>query len=746
MRRDRSQLSKRDRSGDHVATGERASTIQAASDRDRGDQARDRKAWTDAARFYEGHLHSHPGDAPIWVQLGHARKESSNYLGAEEAYRTAISLAPDDADIPLQLGHLMKLMGRTREAIDFYGKALRLEPSSGAYRELVGLGQTARADRLVGKIASGGFEPTMYLQINDLLHFLRVHKTPSGIQRVQLGIIIDGLMELRAEGEPRVEFVFNNIDDVRVWKASRQRLRRLVDYLADVGVEQIPLRQIVDDIFSDAVLVKPGEGDSFVVLGAFWGLPGNTQLMASLKRQGASIGIYIYDLIPITYPEYCVHQLTVDFTRDLCEALHLIDFAIAISEYSAQELRTFIAKHGFPNIPVEAVPLAHSLTGSQAVPAFDAADGPEWTDTIAELQGRDFVLCVCTIEARKNHRYLFDAWKALKQDGIAVPDLVFVGRRGWRVEEFFAQLENSNYLDGSIKVVHDLSDTELETLYRQCRFTVFPSIVEGWGLPVGESLSYGKLCVSSNASSMPEVGGDLVAYIDPLNLRAGIEILRDLITNSEKVAGWERRIREQFQPRSWSDVSRHLLSTALRLHQDTRNHKAEPPVARLRSGKFLRIVDLDRKAKLLPLDEYGALERLMLGPTWYAPESIGAWMKGTAGEISFQTGLAENTRVVVYLRFTAASSVIAATVMASSLAGDATELRLGADEAGMARLKAQVGRNGSLTIDVAAKGQFDLAAHSPRHFCVGLTAIAFADEQDSAARAELLELLLIDRF
>ena len=744
MSRDRLQLSNRaGRGSEAVMEVPQSSATPAASDRDKGDQARDARAWPEAARFYEDYLQSEPEDAAIWVQLGHARKESSDYLGAEAAYRTALSLAANDADVHLQLGHLMKLTGRTREAVDFYSRALRLEPSSNAHRELVGLGQERQADRLIGKVAVGGTEPTMFLQINDLLHFLRVHRTPSGIQRVLLGFISYGLAEAPAQGEPRVEFVFNQPDDVRVWRASRPKLQRLVDYLDQTSVDQLTVRQIVDDIMGDAVLVRPGAGDSFIILGAFWGMPGNTSLMSSLREQGASLGMYLYDLIPITFPEYCTHGLTVAFTRELCEALHFVDFALAISDYTASEMRAFIRKYGFPDIAVEAIPLAHSLTGAQALAAADGDDDLGWTETIKKLQGREFVLCVCTIEPRKNHRYLHDAWKMLKQEGLEVPDLVFVGRKGWCTDDFFAQLANSEYLDGSIVVLHDLSDAELATLYRACRFTVFPSIVEGWGLPVGESLSYGKLCVSSNATSMPEVGGTLVEYIDPLNLRAGVETLRDLILHPEKVADWERKIREQFRPRSWDDVARHFISASSRLHAG-RDRGRKTPVAMLKSGVLLRVGDLVRELKLQPVHAYADLQWLALGNDWYPPERFGAWMKGRTGNLGFATDLPAGRGIVIYLQLTAAPNASGLKVAFSGSLIGPEELPIHEGRSTTARLRAKVEDNGSIRVHLKVIGNYDSRVHHPRDFCIGLLSLAIVEEENLIARAEVVEQIMLN--
>src|ERR1700722_416456 len=84
--------------------------------RSRADAARDRRDWLEACNLYEEYLASAPGDVAIWIQLGHARKESGNLAGAEIAYRRGLVLAPDDPDGHLQLGHALKLSGQHDEA------------------------------------------------------------------------------------------------------------------------------------------------------------------------------------------------------------------------------------------------------------------------------------------------------------------------------------------------------------------------------------------------------------------------------------------------------------------------------------------------------------------------------------------------------------------------------------------------------------------------------------------------------
>lgn len=106
-----------------------------------GDNARDQRRWTEAAEAYRQYLALRPQDAGIWVQLGHALKESGFLDDAEAAYRKAIALDGAVADSYLQLGHALKLKGRRQDAGVAYARALSLDANNiYAREELVALG------------------------------------------------------------------------------------------------------------------------------------------------------------------------------------------------------------------------------------------------------------------------------------------------------------------------------------------------------------------------------------------------------------------------------------------------------------------------------------------------------------------------------------------------------------------------------------------------------------------------------
>jgi glycosyltransferase involved in cell wall biosynthesis len=137
------------------------------------------------------------------------------------------------------------------------------------------------------------------------------------------------------------------------------------------------------------------------------------------------------------------------------------------------------------------------------------------------------------------------------------------------VEDLLAELAESRYLDGKIILYSDLSDAELRETYRRCLFSVYPSILEGFGLPVAESLEQGKLCVASRRAAIPEVGGDLVDYIDPDDEAGTLAVLERAIFDDAYRGAREAQISAEYRPMSWAECVDVLLEKLDALSRDT---------------------------------------------------------------------------------------------------------------------------------------------------------------------------------
>jgi glycosyltransferase involved in cell wall biosynthesis len=156
---------------------------------------------------------------------------------------------------------------------------------------------------------------------------------------------------------------------------------------------------------------------------------------------------------------------------------------------------------------------------------------------------------------------LFRVWQRLLRELPAehVPTLVFAGHIGWMVADLIAQLDNCAWLDGKIVLCDQPSDAELEALYRGCRFTLFPSLYEGWGLPVTESLVFGKPCIISSATSLPEAGGKLARYFDPESVTDATRVIKATIEDEAGLAVWQALVAREFRPVAWDESARVML-------------------------------------------------------------------------------------------------------------------------------------------------------------------------------------------
>ena len=133
------------------------------------------------------------------------------------------------------------------------------------------------------------------------------------------------------------------------------------------------------------------------------------------------------------------------------------------------------------------------------------------------LEGGRFVLFVGTIEPRKGHGMLIRVWRRLLAAGIPqrhLFKLAFVGRRGWMVDDLFPQIDELSR-GGTLVHLADVSDGELTGIYRACAFCVYPSLYEGFGLPIVEAFSFGKAVIASTGGAVPETAHGLAPCLDP---------------------------------------------------------------------------------------------------------------------------------------------------------------------------------------------------------------------------------------
>lgn len=297
-------------------------------------------------------------------------------------------------------------------------------------------------------------------------------------------------------------------------------------------------------------------GDTLLVAGAGWSDPGHTARVAAVReRTGIRVALLVHDIIPLRRPEWFDPVAVARFGGWLDGMLALSDRLLAVSQSTARDVTDYRRMRGMTDCAVSVVRLGDGFSepgGGSVVPTASAVQG----------LGQSYALFVSTIEIRKNHALLVEAWRALLErlGPDRVPNLVFAGREGALTGDLMRQLRASDHLGGKVVLRHAASDGDIAALYRDCAFTLFPSLYEGWGLPVAESLAFGRPCLAACATSIPEVGGDLARYFDPLDLGGTVRAIEAVLRDPEGLAAWQRQIVAEFRPAPWSRTAEMILA------------------------------------------------------------------------------------------------------------------------------------------------------------------------------------------
>jgi glycosyltransferase involved in cell wall biosynthesis len=171
-----------------------------------------------------------------------------------------------------------------------------------------------------------------------------------------------------------------------------------------------------------------------------------------------------------------------------------------------------------------------------------------------------FVLAVGTFEVRKNYILLYQAMKLAQLEGRAFPHIVIAGRKGWLTDELAHILDLDPQARKGITWLENASDNELSWLYKNCMFTVFPSLAEGWGLPIVESLQHGKMSIASGVSSMLEIGDGLVDYFLPYDARECLQKVLYYVAENRYVS-MNEKVEKAYTTFTWDESYQELRSS-----------------------------------------------------------------------------------------------------------------------------------------------------------------------------------------
>ena len=209
----------------------------------------------------------------------------------------------------------------------------------------------------------------------------------------------------------------------------------------------------------------------------------------------------IFDLLPLKNPEWFPGTRSKEFFEGpIRESAQRATGIFAISQATKVDIQEL---YGIPGDKIIVTPLAPVISN----PALGSSPN--------NPPAQPFFLCIGTLEPRKNFGRILDAFKLLIGRRPELPHrLVVVGAYGWKSDQLANSFEHGGLKD-RVTWTGYCSDSELAYYYREADALIFPSLAEGFGLPILEAMASGTPVITSNCSSMPEVGGKAALYCDP---------------------------------------------------------------------------------------------------------------------------------------------------------------------------------------------------------------------------------------
>jgi FkbM family methyltransferase len=240
--------------------------------------------------------------------------------------------------------------------------------------------------------------------------------------------------------------------------------------------------------------------------------PVTIDVLASARRRGLRSAFVYHDAIPLRRPE---HASAASQHEIYMQQMLLVDLVVPVSQWVANDLVWFFREHDHaslsPTPKVTSIPLPGE---SQVVPRV--------TKPALVKECDHLILSVGTIEARKNQVTLLHAFEAFCKKNPNTDWQLFLA--GNLHPDVAPEIARAVALNPNIRYLQHVPDEELDALYRRCAFTVFPSVEEGFGLPIVESLWYAKPCICADFGAMNEVamGGGCLT----IDTRSEREVLR----------------------------------------------------------------------------------------------------------------------------------------------------------------------------------------------------------------------------
>lgn len=264
--------------------------------------------------------------------------------------------------------------------------------------------------------------------------------------------------------------------------------------------------------------------------------------------------VTIHDMALFRYPDYFTPWQRYSWLTLLPIVARRANLIITVSEFSKSEIVSVLG------VAPDKVCVVYNGASANFQPL-----GTTQVERIKQKYALDeFVLVVGTLEPRKNTKRLLQAFAQLKQQGVS-HTLVHVGAKGWFYNDILAEIDRLNIKE-SVRMLGYISLEDLNALYSAAAVAAYPSLYEGFGLPVLEAMQCGCPVVTSNCTSLPEVIGDAGIMVDPYDVDALAKALHRVLADPGLAATLREQGLAQAQTFSWEKCARQTIAAYQKVH------------------------------------------------------------------------------------------------------------------------------------------------------------------------------------
>jgi len=292
------------------------------------------------------------------------------------------------------------------------------------------------------------------------------------------------------------------------------------------------------------------EGSIFFDIDSTWGsIAKRSYLYPILKKSKVKIITNVYDIIPFNYPYFTTRDLGYAFIDYIGAVIKYSDIIITNSNAVKVDVIELAEKIGLDVPHIEVAGLGADFDKSRKI-------SDKTIEKLGEVTSKKYILMVGTVEIRKNHKLLFDAYEnGLKEQGYSI---VFAGNIGWKVEELITKMRKHPDYNKNIFILNGLSNEAIDYLYQNARYVAFLSYTEGFGLPIVEALAKGVPVISYGTKINMETGSKWCKYCMEDKGESLAKLVKEIDDNNI-YDDWKKEIVNDYKYLSWDEAANNFI-------------------------------------------------------------------------------------------------------------------------------------------------------------------------------------------